>query len=181
MICLCGCEREFTPRRSNQVYFNSEHRKRDSNRRWPVRRQSSEATLRNSLGKRQEARTSYVTLLLGTEMGQGLNEASQGQERGKVLGDGAQAHLLTSFEVGVFLRVSRWTLMSWRKAGKGPPYLKISPRVVRYPVAGLRRFLNQHLGGSSPGQIRLFGGRPTHGAKENRAVDLFAKTAGGNS
>jgi hypothetical protein len=113
-------------------------------------------------------------------MAQTPSQALQGQKRRKVVGDGAHAHLLTSFEVGAFLRVSRWTLRDWRKAGKGPPFLKISRQVVRYPVAGLKRFLNQHLRGGSLGQIPLFGGRPTHGGKETRAVDLFAKTVGGN-
>lgn len=112
------------------------------------------------------AKRSYVTLLLGSEMAEGLNEAFQGPRRRKLVGGGAQAHLLTSFEVGAFLRVSRWTLGDWRRAGTGPPFVKISGRVVRYPVTGLKRFLNQNLGGSSLGRIPSFRGRSIHGTKD---------------
>jgi hypothetical protein len=109
-------------------------------------------------------------------MAETLNRALEGQKRGKMLRDGAQAHLLTSFEIGAFLRVSRWTLKDWRKAGKGPPYVKLSRHVVRYPVVGLKRFLNQHLGPSSLGQIPLFGGSSRHG-EEIGDVSASAETA----
>lgn len=35
------------------------------------------------------------------------------------------------------------TLAAWRKAGTGPPFIRIG-RSVRYPLDGLQRFLNAH-------------------------------------
>jgi predicted DNA-binding transcriptional regulator AlpA len=55
------------------------------------------------------------------------------------------AALLTSFEVASLLRVSRYTLSDWRKNGTGPPFLKVSRGVVRYPRRAFAHWLRQHL------------------------------------
>lgn len=68
MVCACPCQQEFEPRRCNQIYLSAEHRRRDKNRRWPVKRQSVlPVALRNGPRNRQEAQTSGVTPLLDTE------------------------------------------------------------------------------------------------------------------
>jgi hypothetical protein len=85
-----------------------------------------------------------------------------------LLGDsgGFSAGMLTPFELACFLSISRWTLRAWRKAGVGPPFVKLGRQLIRYPVPGLRCFLIEHLGGGLP-----------HGPRDTDAVDLFAKTA----
>src|ERR1035437_4856449 len=75
MKCACHCGEEFEPERSNQKYVNAEHRQRDKNRRWPVRRQSKDVVAsRNGRGMRQQPQTSGVTPLLGTELAQTKRE-----------------------------------------------------------------------------------------------------------
>lgn len=66
MRCACLCGEEFEPERSNKIYVNAEHRQRDKNRRWPVKRRVDfQAASRNGPGERQEAQTSGVTPLRG--------------------------------------------------------------------------------------------------------------------
>ena len=60
------------------------------------------------------------------------------------------ARLLTTFEVGRLLRVSRDTLIDWRRERRGPPFVKLSKSVVRYPRRGLEYFLRQRLWGAIP-------------------------------
>jgi hypothetical protein len=59
----------------------------------------------------------------------------------------ARAVMLTTFEVARILRVTRWTLLSWRRAGKGPCFAKLARNTVRYPRAGFERWLCQHIQG----------------------------------
>jgi predicted DNA-binding transcriptional regulator AlpA len=40
-----------------------------------------------------------------------------------------------------FLGLSPRTLERWRLEGRGPKYLKLGPRAVRYSLASLREFL----------------------------------------
>ena len=69
MLCACPCGKEFEPKRSNQVYFDAEHRQADKDRRWPRKRQSFLPVLpRNGPGGRRKARTSGVPPLLGTQV-----------------------------------------------------------------------------------------------------------------
>jgi len=58
-----------------------------------------------------------------------------------------EAVLLTSFEVAHFLRISRDALAHWRKNGRGPAFMRISRRTVRYPRKAFQRYLEQHLQG----------------------------------
>ena len=55
------------------------------------------------------------------------------------------ARVLTTFEVASILRVTRWTLSSWRKDRRGPPFLKLTRNIIRYPRRPFERFLRQHL------------------------------------
>jgi predicted DNA-binding transcriptional regulator AlpA len=55
------------------------------------------------------------------------------------------AGLLTISEVAHLLRISRWELSDWRSKGSGPPYLKLSYRIIRYPRRALADWLNQHM------------------------------------
>jgi hypothetical protein len=84
LICLCPCGEEFELKRSNQVYFDAEHRQKDKNRRWPRKRQSLlPVPLGNGLGKRRKARTSGVPPLLGIEMAQARPRTLLWETRGK--------------------------------------------------------------------------------------------------
>lgn len=84
MICLCGCGREFEPKRKNQIYFSAEHRRRDSNRRWPVRRQSLlPVSFRRGHRERQKEQASYVTSHEGTQMAQAKPRTILWETRGK--------------------------------------------------------------------------------------------------
>jgi predicted DNA-binding transcriptional regulator AlpA len=60
------------------------------------------------------------------------------------------AQMLTTFEVAHFLRVSRWTLSDWRRNGTGPPFVKLSRRVLRYPRYAFERWMYRHLQSKSP-------------------------------
>jgi predicted DNA-binding transcriptional regulator AlpA len=53
--------------------------------------------------------------------------------------------LFTISEVCQFLRVSRGELSDWREKGGGPPYLKLSYRLIRYPRRALIEWLTQHI------------------------------------
>ena len=57
--------------------------------------------------------------------------------------------LLTPEEVSVLLGISSKTLANWRWRRQGPPYIKLTPRKVRYPVKSLLSWLeeNQKYGG----------------------------------
>lgn len=75
---------DFTPARSNQVYKNAEHRREDSNRRWPVKRQSLLPVVsRSGHKKRQKAGASYVTLHQGEAVAQSKPRTLLWETRGK--------------------------------------------------------------------------------------------------
>lgn len=48
--------------------------------------------------------------------------------------------MLTTEEVAVRLRVTAWTVKAWRRAGKGPAFLKIGGRIY-YDPAALRQYM----------------------------------------
>lgn len=62
------------------------------------------------------------------------------------------AQVLTTSEVARFLRVTRWTLGNWRKDGAGPPFIKLSRQIVRYPRGAFERWMYRHLQGASRGR-----------------------------
>jgi predicted DNA-binding transcriptional regulator AlpA len=49
--------------------------------------------------------------------------------------------LLSEREVGRRLEVSRHSLRYWRARGEGPPWCRVGRRLVRYPLAELRRWI----------------------------------------
>lgn len=52
----------------------------------------------------------------------------------------ANERLLSSDEAADFLRVSRYTLPSWRRLGRSPPYRKLGRRVI-YSMTDLEAFV----------------------------------------
>jgi hypothetical protein len=84
VLCACPCQKEFEPKRGNQIYFNAEHRQKDKNRRWPRKRQSAfPAPFGSGLGAHRKARTSGVPPLLGTQMAQPKPRTLLWETRGK--------------------------------------------------------------------------------------------------
>ena len=49
--------------------------------------------------------------------------------------------LLTRAEAADYLGVSAWTLWYWRRQGRGPAFLKIGSRKVRYNLPDLKAWL----------------------------------------
>ena len=49
--------------------------------------------------------------------------------------------LLTPKETAAQLRVSMSTLRGWRKAGKGPPVVKLGPGSFRYSEESIQKFI----------------------------------------
>jgi len=56
-----------------------------------------------------------------------------------------ESELLTTRETGRFLRVSRDTLCNWRRAGQGPPFVKLSRHHLCYLRRGLGRWLRAQI------------------------------------
>jgi len=175
MKCVCPCGKEFTPKRSNQIYLSGEHRQRDKNRRWPVKRQSVlPVASRNGLRKRRAARTSGVTPLLGTEM-------AQTESRTLLIATGAfgiarppRKALLTTAEVADFLRLSTWTIKWWRKQRTGPPYIRVGARAIRYPWGALVGYLQGNL-------FQPASERRRHNGKDSRGKSAEESARGGGN
>lgn len=51
---------------------------------------------------------------------------------------------LTIEETADYLKVKPNTLANWRALGKGPSYVKPSPKLIRYPLAALEKFMRQN-------------------------------------
>ncbi len=52
-----------------------------------------------------------------------------------------QQHLMTTDEAAEFLDIHPATLATWRSEGRGPRYLKVGERNVRYQQEELERWL----------------------------------------
>lgn len=50
--------------------------------------------------------------------------------------------LLTPSEASAILVVDKLTLANWRSARKGPPWVRVGDRIIRYPRAGLAEFIS---------------------------------------
>lgn len=50
---------------------------------------------------------------------------------------------LTIAEAAQLLRVTPLTLANWRKAGTGPPWVRIGPQTIRYRKASLVAYLDK--------------------------------------
>jgi|GEM_PF-1122596 predicted DNA-binding transcriptional regulator AlpA len=57
---------------------------------------------------------------------------------------------LTPGEVAALLRISKWTLQSWRNEGQGPCFLKLGWHTVRYPLSSLMDYLESTASRPSP-------------------------------
>lgn len=44
-------------------------------------------------------------------------------------------------EAARYLRVTPLTLRNWRQRGEGPPWIRLGPRMIRYPVPSLSAYL----------------------------------------
>jgi predicted DNA-binding transcriptional regulator AlpA len=59
----------------------------------------------------------------------------------------ASAHksLLTPDEAAEFLSLSIETLAQWRSQRRGPPYIKLESRLVRYRASELEEYLSERV------------------------------------
>lgn len=53
--------------------------------------------------------------------------------------------LLTPKEAAEFLGIPSGTLAQWRSQRRGPPYIKLEERLVRYRCSDLEEYLSGHL------------------------------------
>jgi predicted DNA-binding transcriptional regulator AlpA len=53
--------------------------------------------------------------------------------------------LLTPKEAAEFLEIPAGTLAQWRSQRRGPPYIKLEERLVRYRRSDLEEYLSGHL------------------------------------
>lgn len=53
--------------------------------------------------------------------------------------------LLTPREAAEYLGVPESTLAQWRSQRRGPPYIKLELRLVRYRLSDLETYLGQHV------------------------------------
>jgi len=53
--------------------------------------------------------------------------------------------LLTPKEAAEFLGIPSGTLAQWRSQRRGPPYIKLEERLVRYRRSDLEEYLSGHL------------------------------------
>jgi Helix-turn-helix domain len=145
--CLCPCGEEFEPKRAGQIYKDASHRQRDKNRRWPLKRlQASQIPLRNTGGERQGAQASGVTPLPSAQIAGIKIGASKWIPQPVVSGPTnfiprVWGHMLTVAQVSELLRISRGGLAHWRLRKSGPPYIRVTRKIILYPRAGLEDFL----------------------------------------
>jgi hypothetical protein len=137
MQCGCGCGEEIAPERINQVYLNATHREAARNRRRPrVRVPTDAAALLRITTTRQQAISAMGTVGKGTEMAE-----TKKQRRNRAMGKQESSELLSSFQVAGLLGMSAWNLILWRKKGFGPPFLRVTRSIIRYPKPGFDAWL----------------------------------------
>lgn len=56
--------------------------------------------------------------------------------------------LLTPLEIARMLKVSKECLRLMRKQGEGPPWIKISPKIIRYEEEEVRKWLRENKNGT---------------------------------
>ena len=56
-------------------------------------------------------------------------------------------YLLTEEEAARYLGISKFTLAAWRKAGTGPPSVRMSWTVIRYRPQDLEQYIDDRLKG----------------------------------
>ena len=72
----------------------------------------------------------------GTEMAE-----TKKQRRNRAMGKQESSELLSSFQVAGLLGMSAWNLILWRKKGFGPPFLRVTRNIIRYPKPGFDAWL----------------------------------------
>jgi len=70
--------------------------------------------------------------------------------------------LLTPKEAAEFLGIPLGTLAQWRSQRRGPPYIKLEERLVRYRRSDLEKYLSGHFVGTGeldgvPVAVRITG------------------------
>ena len=70
-----------------------------------------------------------------------LASSLEASQRVEAWDGGELRALLTQDQVALLLNVSPRTLEAWRYHGKGPQYIRLSSRCIRYSVDGLRTWL----------------------------------------
>jgi predicted DNA-binding transcriptional regulator AlpA len=151
--CICPCKRKFEKKRPNQVYFSDECRKKDKNRRWPVKRQSLSPALPSDALKSAERRcTPGVTPDRGESVAQTQGERQFSPNGENVLVELRaideiirRERLLTAREVAAILGVSVSTLHGWRGKWyrRDLKYVKLAGARVRYRLRDLVDWLNK--------------------------------------
>lgn len=154
MLCACPCKREFEPKRSNQIYFDGDCRKKDKNRRWPhVKGPVFAGVSGVASGCTKQAVLRVATAL--SEQGGSTPEGPQIVAPGeKTLMEFQtvdeairRERLLTSREVAEILGVSLGTLRSWRSKAwrRDLPFVKFpGPKGrARYRVRDLQNWLDK--------------------------------------
>lgn len=68
--------------------------------------------------------------------------------------------LLTPGELAALLSVSYYTLKDWRKQGRGPSFMKLERRLIRYPRAAVLAWLQSSVCESAPSRRALGKGNP---------------------
>lgn len=69
--------------------------------------------------------------------------------RKETMAGAIQKQLLRPDETAQFLCVSVETLAQWRSQRRGPPYVKLESRLVRYRLRELEAYLEERLVGTS--------------------------------
>lgn len=133
--CLCGCGTKFFPKHRNQVYVNARHRERDKNRRWPVTRRSG-LPIANGFSSAEKRCTAGVTPL-----GQGIAVQTKYQRRNEAMRRQESTEYLSPLQVARLLGMGAWNLLLWRKKGFGPPFIRVTRRIIRYPREGFEAWL----------------------------------------
>ena len=119
------------------MYLNATHREAARNRRRPrVRVPTDAAALLRITTTRQQAISAMGTVGKGTEMAE-----TKKQRRNRAMGKQESSELLSSFQVAGLLGMSAWNLILWRKKGFGPPFLRVTRSIIRYPKPGFDAWL----------------------------------------
>jgi predicted DNA-binding transcriptional regulator AlpA len=63
------------------------------------------------------------------------------QRRNEAMRKRESDEFLSPLQLARLLGMSAWSLLLWRKKGFGPPFLKVTRNMIRYPKEGLDAWL----------------------------------------
>jgi transposase len=66
----------------------------------------------------------------------------QGRDKRLFVGQGFYRKYMTTKEASAFIGVSKKTLENWRHQGRGPAFLKISHKLVKYQIDDIIQWAN---------------------------------------